>query len=55
MDLTIRINDSLNRASEMVTMEKGYLLLFLLSSPDQAGLEELVQNMNSLRFSQNSN
>jgi Flp pilus assembly protein TadD len=54
MDLTIRVNDNLNRASEIVTIEKGYLLLFLLSSPDQAGLEELLQSMNSLRFSQNS-
>jgi Flp pilus assembly protein TadD len=55
MDLTIRVNDGLNWASEIVTMEKGYLLLFVLSSPDQAGLEALLQNMNSLRFSQNSN
>jgi Flp pilus assembly protein TadD len=55
MDLTIRVNDGLNWASEIVTMEKGYLLLFVLSSPDQEGLEELLKNMNSLRFFQNSN
>lgn len=55
MDLTIKVNDSLNRASEIVTIEKGYLLLFVLSSPDQAGLDELLQNMNSLRFSPTSN
>ena len=53
MDLTIPVNDNLNRTSEMATIEKGYLLLFVLSSPDQAGLDELLQNMNSLRFSQN--
>ena len=55
MDLTIRVNDSLNRASEIVTIEKGYLLLFVLSSPDQTGLDELLQNMSSLRFSRSSN
>jgi Flp pilus assembly protein TadD len=55
MDVTMRVNDSLNRASEIVLFEKGYLLLFVLSSPDQAGLDRLLQNMNSLRFSQDSN
>lgn len=55
MDMTVRVNDGLNWASQIVTMEKGYLLLFVLSSPDQAGLEALLQNMDSLRFTQNSN
>jgi Flp pilus assembly protein TadD len=55
MDMAIRVNDSLNHASEIATIEKGYMLLFVLSSPDQAGLDELLQDMNSLRFLQNSN
>jgi Flp pilus assembly protein TadD len=55
MDVTTQINDSINRGSEIVTIEKGYLLLFVLSSPDQEGLEEVLQIINSLRFSQTSN
>lgn len=55
MDLTTRVNDSLNRGVEIVTIEKGYLLLFVLSSPDQPGLDELLKNMNSLHFSKDPN
>jgi hypothetical protein len=55
MDLAIKVNDSLSHASEIAAVEKGYLLLFVLSSPDQTGLDELLQDMNTLRFSQSSN
>ncbi len=55
MDLAVKVNDSLSRASEIATIEKGYLLLFVLSSPDQTGLDELLQHMNTLRFTPSSN
>jgi TonB family protein len=55
MDITTRINENLSYGSEIVAIQKGYLLLFTLSSPDQAGLESLLQDMKSLRFSVNSN
>jgi hypothetical protein len=54
MDLTMRVDNNFNRASEIATIEKGYLLIFVLSSPDQTGLEDLLQNMNSLHFSRSS-
>jgi len=55
MDLTTRINEGFSYGSEIVTIQKGYLLLFTLASPDQAGLESLLQDMESLRFFVNSN
>lgn len=55
MDLTFQVDSGLHWVSEIVTIEKGYLLLFVLSSPDRAGLEGLLQTMNSLHFSPDSN
>jgi len=55
MDMTMRINDSLSYFTEIVTIERGYLLLFVLSSPDQQGLDEILHSMSTLRFIQNSN
>jgi|HubBroStandDraft_6_1064221.scaffolds.fasta_scaffold112052_2 tetratricopeptide (TPR) repeat protein len=55
LDMTIQINGTFSRAAEIATIEKGYLLLFEVLSPDQEGLDALLQNMNSVRFTQNSN
>lgn len=54
MDLTMRLNNSPSCVAEIVTIRKGYVLLFVLSSPDAGGIEELVQTMNSLHFLEDS-
>jgi Flp pilus assembly protein TadD len=55
MNLTIRMNNGLRHASEIVTLDKGYLLLFIFSSPDAADLEEIIATINSVRFSETAN
>jgi tetratricopeptide (TPR) repeat protein len=50
LDSIVQIDNKVHYASEIVMIQKGYLLLFVLSSPDEAGLEELVQCMKSLHF-----
>lgn len=49
-DLTVRMTNGSHHAVQVATMEKGYLLQFLLASPDAAGLDEILKTMQSLRF-----
>lgn len=50
LDLIMQVDNSAHYLSEIVTIQNGFLLLFALSSPDQSGLDELLQCMNSLHF-----
>ena len=54
MDLEMPVNNGVNHVAEIVTIEKGYMLFFTLLSPDEDGLNGLLQDMNSLRFFQSS-
>jgi len=33
-----------------VTIEKGYFILFVFASPDEATLDSIAETMNSLQF-----
>jgi len=55
MDLITRVETGTVHSSQIVTIDKGYLLLFTLTAPDQAGLEQLIRTMDSLHFYQDSN
>ena len=54
-DLTIRMTNGVQHAAQIAMIEKGYVLQFLLMSPDAAGLEEIMKSMRSLRFLETSN
>jgi hypothetical protein len=54
MDLEMPVNNGVNHVAEIVAIEKGYMLFFTLLSPDEDGLNGLLQDMNSLRFFQSS-
>lgn len=41
--------------SEIVTIERGYLLMFVLSSPDSDSLSEMERSLQSLQFAASSN
>jgi TonB family protein len=55
---SVKLNSTANGAVahtvEVVTMEKGYVLLFVLTSSDASKLDELVHTMQSLRFTDSS-
>src|SRR5437660_2487065 len=53
-DLTVRMSNGVLHAAQIATVEKGYVLQFLLLSPDTAGLDEIVKTMQSLRFIETS-
>ena len=42
-------------ASQFVTMDKGYLLMFFLGSPDLPGLRDIEKSLKSVRFLDSSN
>jgi hypothetical protein len=54
-DLTLRMSDGVRHAAQIATVEKGYVLQFLLASPDTTGLDEMMKTMQSLRFIETSN
>jgi len=41
--------------SQFVTMDKGYLLMFFLGSPDLPGLRDIEKSLESIRFLESSN
>jgi TonB family protein len=45
-------NHTVSHSVEVAMMAKGYLLLFVFSSPDAARLDDLVGTMQSLRFTE---
>jgi len=55
---SVKLNSTANGAVahtvEVVTIEKGYVLLFVLTSSDASKLGELVHTMQSLRFTDSS-
>lgn len=55
LDLAIPIDNNIHYASEIVAIRDGFILLFVLSSPDKQGLDDLAQCMNSLHFLAASN
>jgi TonB family protein len=52
--LNLTANGVVVHTVEAVTMEKGYVLLFVLTSFDTSTLDELVHTMQSLRFTDSS-
>jgi TonB family protein len=48
LDFTVK--GIVSHAVEAVTIEKGYVLLFVFASPDESKLDELVHTMQSIRF-----
>ncbi len=48
--LDITVKGVISHAVEAVTIEKGYVLLFVFASPDVSKLDELVHTMQSIRF-----
>jgi hypothetical protein len=52
--LSLTANGTAAQTVEAVTMEKGYVLLFVLTSSDASKLDELVHTMQSLRFTDSS-
>jgi TonB family protein len=52
--LNLTANGVVAHTVEAVTMEKGYVLLFVLTSIDTPTLDELVHTMQSLRFTNSS-
>jgi len=55
LDLTMKVDNNPHYLSEIVTIQDEFLVLFALASPDQTGLEDLLQCMNSLHFFPKSN
>jgi TonB family protein len=55
---SVKLNSTANGAVahtvEVVTLEKGYVLLFVLTSSDASKLDELVHTMQPLRFTDSS-
>jgi TonB family protein len=52
--LTLRTTNGIQHAAQAVTIERGYVLQFLLLSPDTAGLGEMMKTLQSLRFLEKS-
>jgi TonB family protein len=52
--LSFTANGSVAHTEELATMDKGYVLLFVLTSSDASNLDELVHTMQSLRFTNSS-
>jgi hypothetical protein len=46
------MNNVVSHAVEVVTIEKGYVLLFVFTSPDASKLDNLVGTMQSLKFTE---
>jgi TonB family protein len=53
-DLTVHISSGVHHAAQIATIEKGYVLQFLLVSPDATGLDEILPTMQSLRLIETS-
>lgn len=52
LDFTVK--GVISHAVETMTIEKGYVLLFVFASPDASKLDELLHTMQSLRFTDSS-
>jgi TonB family protein len=52
--LSFTANGTVGHTVEVATIEKGYVLLFVLTSLDASKLDELVHTMQSLRFADSS-
>lgn len=50
LDLTLQVDNNTHYLSEIAMVRNGFLLLFFFSSPDQAGFNDLLQYVNTLRF-----
>ncbi len=54
-ELAIHMNNDVQHGAQIVAIEKGYVLQFLLVSPDSQGLEEILKTMDTLRFREAAN
>jgi tetratricopeptide (TPR) repeat protein len=45
-----QVNNVMVHQTEAVTIEKGYFILFVFASPDEATLDSIAETMNSLQF-----
>lgn len=50
LDLMMYVDNNAHYLSEIVTIQDGFILMFVVSSPDKAGLDDLGQYMQSLHF-----
>jgi TonB family protein len=50
VNATVHVNGAVAYSAELATLEKDYLLLFVFSSSDAAGLEEGLKSFESLHF-----
>ncbi|HXM13035.1 MAG TPA: TonB family protein [Terriglobales bacterium] len=52
LKMDFSMNNVVSHAVEVVTIEKGYVLLFVFTSPDASKLDNLVGTMQSLKFTE---
>jgi len=48
--LDMQVNNVMVHQIDAVTIEKGYFILFVFASPDEATLDSIAETMNSLQF-----
>ena len=48
--LDMQVNNVMVHQTDAVTIEKGYFILFVFASPDEATLDSIAETMNSLQF-----
>jgi len=53
--LAVQTTTGTRCGSQFVTMDKGYLLMFFLGSPDLPGLRDIEKSLESIRFLESSN
>jgi len=54
-NLAVQTTTGTRYGSQFVTMDKGYLLMFFLGSPDLPGLRDIEKSLESIRFLESSN